>query len=133
MKIYLFLLFTCISIVLFAQDEVAEITVQKFLIDFNSGKYENIYTTFSSEFKSKITKNETVQYLSKIHKMVSGFKSVKLKFKKDTNFYYYFVCNDENINADFLCSINSDGKFDFLTFKRIGGSGNPPAVEKLSH
>jgi len=131
MRVSLFLLFISFSTVVFAQDKVAEKTIQKFLIDFNSAKYDDIYGTFSSGFKLKMTKEETTKYLSKIHDMIDGFKSAEFKFMQDRNFYYLFSCKDKNINADFLCSINLDGKFDYLTFKRIGGSGNPPIVGKL--
>lgn len=49
MRVFLFLLFISFSTVVFAQDRVAEKTIQKFLIDFNSAKYDDIYGTFSSD------------------------------------------------------------------------------------
>jgi len=131
MKIYLLFLFVTFSVVTFAQDKMAEKTVRKFLLDFNSERYNNIYDGFSVEFQQKMTKAETINYLSKIHKMIGSFKQAEFKFMQDRNFYYFFICKDENVNADFLCSINKEGQFDYLTFKRIGGSGNPPPVGKL--
>lgn len=131
MKIYLFIFFVSLSAVTFAQDKVADKTLKKFLLDFNAEKYNNIYDTFSAEFQQKMTKAETINYLSNIHKMIGGFKKAEFKFMQNRNFYYFLICKDDHVNADFLCSINTQGQFDYLTFKRIGGSGNPPPVGKL--
>ncbi|MBO9673898.1 MAG: hypothetical protein J7577_10680 [Sphingobacteriaceae bacterium] len=131
MRLVLLLLFLSISTGLFAQEKVAEKAVQKFLIQFNAAKYDRIYSTFSSEYQKKLSKEDMVKYLDYIHGMIKGFRSATFKTQRENEFMYFLICKDKEINADFQCVINSDGKFEYLTFKRIGGKGDPPPVDKM--
>ncbi len=125
------LLFLSISTGSFAQDQVAEKTVQNFLVQFNAAKYDQIYSTLSADYQKKLSKENMVKYLDYIHGMVRGFRSATFKTQKGKEFMYFFTCKDKEIDADFQCVINSDGKFEYLTFKRIGGKGDPPPVGKM--
>lgn len=131
MKLTLIFLVFSFSTVAFAQDKVAEKSIQKFLSQFNHANYGEIYNTFSLEYQKNISKDELAKYLSNIHGMIDGFRSAKFKSQNKREFNYFFVCKDEEVNADFQCVIGLDGKFEYLSFKRIGGRGNPPAVDKM--
>ena len=126
--VFTFMFFTTCAI---AQDKNAEKTVQKFLFQFNKSSYDEIYDSFSSDYKRKVSKETLTSYLNKIHGMVDKFKSAKFISANGGSYNYFFVCKDKNVNADFQCILNAENQFDYLSFKRIGGSGNPPPVGKL--
>ncbi|WP_160292044.1 hypothetical protein [Pedobacter lusitanus] len=41
------------------------------------------------------------------------------------------IAKIEGINADFQFSTDQDNKIDFISFQRIGGTGNLPPIGKM--
>lgn len=133
MKTGILILFIIFSFPAFSQDKSVEQAVQKFLTQFNDSNYNSIYESFSPEYKEKVSKKALTMYLSKIHKIIKSFKSAQFVSTGGSVSQYFFICKNEKVNADFQCSLDDDGRFDFLSFKRIGGTGNPPTVGKIIH
>ncbi|MET4080704.1 hypothetical protein ABIB40_000648 [Pedobacter sp. UYP30] len=133
MKRGILILFFFCTYSAFAQQKDVDKAVQKFIVQFNQAKYDYIYQTLSAKYKLTVSKNTLEMYMVNIHRMTSGIKSAKFVSAHGQTFNYYFICEDEATNADFQCALNADGKFDYLSFKRVGGTGNPPTVGKIKN
>jgi len=132
MKVIILLSMILLSTVtIFAQNKNAENTVQNFLIKFNEGKYDDIYTSFSPDYQQKISKKDLQLYLSRVYGMAGKFKSATFKALIDGNYNYFLIAYNKGINADFVFTIDQNYKLSYINFKRIGGTGSPPAVSKL--
>lgn len=133
MKTGILVLFIFFSLSAGAQNKAVDKVVQKFVLQFNQANYDDIYETFSAQYKQKVSKKALKMYMSNIHKIITGFKSLKFVSADGKTFNYFFVCNDDKTKADFHCMLDDDGKFDYLSFKRIGGTSNAPPVGKVKH
>lgn len=120
------------SISLFAQNKNAERTVQTFLVQFNERKFDDIYSSFSPAYQQKISKKDLQSYLNQIYGMAGKFKSSTFKSLTNGTYNYFLIAENEEINADFLFVTDQNNKIDYLNFKRIGGSGNPPPISKIN-
>ncbi|MGY0035169.1 DUF3887 domain-containing protein [Pedobacter sp. NJ-S-72] len=111
-----------------AQDKYAEDIAKKFVTQFNSQKYDDIFDSFSSKYQKKITKKELVSYLKQIKGMTGGFRSASFLARSYRVYNYFLKAKIEGISAEFQFSTDQDNKIDFISFQRIGGTGNPPPV-----
>jgi hypothetical protein len=126
----LLIIATLFSLSVFAQDKYAEDIAKKFVTQFNSQKYDDIFDSFSSKYQKKVTKEGLRSYLKQIKGMTGGFKSAHFKTKSYRLYSYFLITKIEGINADFQFSTDQDNKIDFISFQRIGGSSSPPAIGK---
>lgn len=119
------------SISLFAQNKNADSIAHTFLVQFNERKFEDIYNSFSPAYQQKVSKKDLQSYLNQIYDMAGKFKSAAFRSLVEGRYNYFLIAKNEDINADFLFIIDQKNKIDYLNFKRIGGSGNPPPVSKM--
>jgi len=120
------------SISLFAQNKNADSAAQTFLVQFNERKLDDIYNSLSPNYQQKISKKDLQSYLNQIYGMAGKFKSATFKSFINGTYNYFLIAKNEDINADFLFIIDQNNKIDYLNFKRIGGSGNPPPISKIN-
>ncbi|WP_160292117.1 DUF3887 domain-containing protein [Pedobacter lusitanus] len=120
------------SFSVFAQDKYAEDAAKKFVAQFNSQKYDDIFDSFSSRYQKKVTKEGLRSYLKQIKGMTGGFKSAHFKTKSYRLYSYFLIAKIEGINADFQFRTDSDNKIDFISFQRIGGSSSPPPIGSIN-
>ncbi|RZJ87707.1 MAG: DUF3887 domain-containing protein [Chryseobacterium sp.] len=120
------------SISIFAQNKNADTAVQTFLKQFNERKFDEIYNSSSSVYQQKISNKNFQSYLNQIYDMAGKFKSSKFKSLVNGTYNYYLIAEDKEINADFTIMIDQDNRIEYLSFKRIGGSGNPPPISRIN-
>lgn len=63
--------------------------------------------------------------------MAGKFRSATFKSFENSTYNYLLIAKNEEISADFLFIIDENKKIDYLNFKRIGGTGNPPPISKI--
>jgi hypothetical protein len=64
--------------------------------------------------------------------MSGKFKSATFKSLINGTHNYFLIAKNRDVNADLLFIFDQNNRIDFLNFKRIGGSGNPPPVSKIN-
>jgi hypothetical protein len=127
-----FFLILLSSISLFAQKQTTDNVTQKFVTQFNKKKFDDIYNSFSDSYQKSILKKDLHSYLNQIYDMTGPVKSAKFITFKDGIYQYYLIAKNNDVNADFLLTIDQNYKIGYINFSRIGGSGNPPPMGKMN-
>lgn len=103
-RILSFLLFSTMSTLFFSQSTTYKTMADAFQHDYNSGKYEAIYNSFSSEMKGTMSFEDTKQFLSDL-KIQAG----KIKTKEFLNYQEtYAVYKTQFEKAVFAVSLSVD-------------------------
>lgn len=115
-KIFLLLLVFGISNLSFAQDDPYSRAANFFLLNFNTGKYELIFESFSQEMKKAVPLENTKQFLTEVRNQAGKIDGLEfLNFQQGT--YAAYKTSFEKSLMTVLISLDDQNKINGLYIK----------------
>lgn len=97
---------------------------------FNKQDYKPAYDLYTSAYKQKVTLEQLTSNMKNVYGMMGKLKSIKFVSYKDHVYKYIFYSKANKIEADVSIVLSKDYQLGYLSFDRIGGTGDPPPMGK---
>lgn len=119
-----------ISLASFGQDKKVDQLLNKWIDCFNKQDYSAAYGLYTLGYKQKVSKEAVSKQIEGIFGMTGKLKSIKFISYKNGVYQYIFYSKANQIESDVSIVISKDYQLGYLSFDRIGGTGDPPPMSK---
>lgn len=127
-KVFIIGLLSFISIISFGQDKKVDEVLNKWKDCFNKQDYKSAYDLYTLGYRQRVTVEAVTEQMKRVYKMMGKLKSIKFVSYKDYVYKYSFYSKANQIEGDVSIVVSTDYQLGYLSFDRIGGTGDPPPM-----
>lgn len=121
-------LLSFISLISFGQDKKVDELLNKWKDCFNKLDYKSAYDLYTLGYKQKVSEESVTRQMKDVYNMMGKLKSIKFVSYKDYVYKYIFYSKANHIEGDVSIVVSKDYQLGYLSFERIGGTGDPPPM-----
>jgi len=127
-KIIIIVLLSFISLISFGQDKKVDEVLNKWKNFFNKQDYKSAYDLYTLGYRQRVTLEAVTEQIKRAYDMMGKLKSIKFISYKDYVYKYVFYSKANQIEGDVSIVVSKDYQLGYLSFDRIGGTGDPPPM-----
>ncbi|TCC92318.1 hypothetical protein EZ428_11370 [Pedobacter frigiditerrae] len=127
-KKIIIVLISFISSISFGQDKKVDEVLNKWKDCFNKQDYKSAYDLYTLGYRQKVSEESVTKQMKEVYNMMGKLKSVKFVSYKDYVYKYIFYSKANHIEGDVSIVVSKDYQLGYLSFDRIGGTGDAPPM-----